>query len=88
MKRPDDVSEEAWEATKSLPDRFAIDVAAGQTWDIRHTVSRLIMAERARCATVALDIAEKNRGYSDGPGALRVYNVLSAPPQPSTTTSQ
>lgn len=65
-----------------MPDRFAIDVAAGQLWDIRHTVARAIMAERQKCMAIALDIAEKNLGYSDGPGAMRVYNALD--PHPNT----
>lgn len=53
MGKPDDIPQDVWDATDKPAFRVALDVVAGQKWDIRPTIARAILAERERCAKVA-----------------------------------
>lgn len=68
MRKPEDVSQEAWDQTEGMPERFAIDIAAGQLWDIRHVVARAIMAAKAEEREACAQLIE-----TDGP--QRYYNM-------------
>lgn len=92
MYGPEDIDDDVWEDAKQR----ATDIESRE-WDDRtfltvvEAIARASMAakaaERGTCAAIALDIAEKNAGYSDGPGAMRVHNALTAPP-PLTTPEE
>jgi hypothetical protein len=57
MTKPEDISDDVWEAAEKIWFRVSIDIQAEQFWDIRPTIARAILAERERTAG-ALKAAE------------------------------
>lgn len=65
MDRPEDIPEDVWDATDKPAFRVALDVIAGQQWDIRPTIARAILAEREAAANFIETMAVA-RSYAGG----------------------